>query len=131
MEKTPYSNNALFHICLKVCIYEIKCKDEINLEFQFYALGGYLFGFTWYPHGISLTFLKLGLWSSGVGFYSYYIHQQNKSDKERKIVRNKVSFMHTKRFTTFFKRLVQLRVGAIPRLPLICMKSKKIYSFSL
>ena len=25
--------------------------------------------------------------------------------------------MHTKRFHTFFKRWVQLRVGAIPRLP--------------
>ena len=31
--------------------------------------------------------------------------------------------MHTKRFNTFFKRWVQFRVGAIPRLPpkLICM----------
>ena len=31
----------------------------------------------------------------------YYIHQGNKSDKERKIVRKKVSFMHIKRFNTF------------------------------
>ena len=54
---------------------------------------------------------------AGGGFYSYYIHQGNKSDKERKIVRKKLSFMHTKRFNTFFKRWVQFRVGAIPRLP--------------
>ena len=55
----------------------------------------------------------------GGGFYSYYIHQGNKSDKERKIVRKKLSFMHTKRLNTFFKRWVQFRVGAIPRLPFI------------
>ena len=33
-----------------------------------------------------------------IGFYSYYIHQGNKSDKERKIERKKKSFMHTNRF---------------------------------
>ena len=41
----------------------------------------------------------------------------NKSDKERKIVRKKLSFMHKKRFNTCFKRWMQFRVGAIPRLP--------------
>ena len=49
------------------------------------------------PHGIAPTFLELDSWSPGTGVYSYYIHQGNKSDKERKIVRN------TKSFNTFFK----------------------------
>ena len=44
--------------------------------------------------------------------------QGNKSDKERKIIRKKMSFMHTERFITIFKRWVQFCVGAIPRLPL-------------
>ena len=42
------------------------------------------------------------------GFYSYYIHQGNKLDKERKIARKKLSFMHRKRFNIFFY------MGAIP-----------------
>ena len=58
-------------------------------------------------------FLKIGFVVAGGGFYSYYIHQGNKSDKERKIVRKKLSFMHTKRFNIFFKRWVQFRVGGI------------------
>ena len=33
--------------------------------------------------------------------------KRNKSDEEKKIVRKKLSFMHTKRFNTFFKRWVQ------------------------
>jgi hypothetical protein len=33
---------------------------------------------------------------------TYYIHQGNKSDKERKIVIKKLSYMHTKRFNIFF-----------------------------
>ena len=32
-------------------------------------------------------------------------------------MRKKLSSMHIKRFNTFFKRWVQFRVGAIPRLP--------------
>ena len=52
---------------------------------------------------------------AGGGFYSYYIHQGNKSDKKRKIVRKMLSFMHTKSFNIFFKRWGQFRVGAIPR----------------
>ena len=44
------------------------------------------------------------------GTDSYYIHQGNKSDEERKILRKKSSFMHTKRFNTFLKRWVQFRV---------------------
>ena len=37
--------------------------------------------------------LKLDSWSpGGVFLFSYYIHQGNKSDKERKIVRKNVKF---------------------------------------
>ena len=35
-------------------------------------------------------FLKIGLVVARGGFYSYHIHQGNKSDKERKIARKKV-----------------------------------------
>ena len=62
----------------------------------------------------------------GSGFNSYYIHQGNKSDKERKILRKKLSFMHTKRFNAFFKRWVQFHVGAIPRLPFKLIPTNKI-----
>ena len=34
-------------------------------------------------------FSKIEFVFAGGGFYSYYIHQGNKSDKERKIVRKK------------------------------------------
>ena len=40
-----------------------------------------------HPHWIATTFIKLGSWSPWGGFYSNYIHQGNKSDKERNIVR--------------------------------------------
>ena len=69
-----------------------------------------------HPHGIAPTFLKFRFVVAGGGFYSYYIHQGNKSDKESKIVRKKLNFMHTKILNTFCKRWVQFRVGAIPRL---------------
>ena len=60
-------------------------------------------------------FLKIGF----SVFYSYYIHQGNKSDKERrKIVRKKFSFMHTKNYLFFFKWL-QSPVGAISRLQIM------------
>ena len=36
-----------------------------------------------------IDFLKTGFVVAAGGFYSYYIHQWNKSDKERKIVRKK------------------------------------------
>ena len=39
-------------------------------------------------------FLKIGFGVAGDGFYSYYIHQGNKSDKEVTIVRKKLRFMH-------------------------------------
>ena len=56
-------------------------------------------------------FLKIGFVVAGVGFIPII------SDKERKIVRKMLSFMHTKRFNACFKRWVQFLVGAIPRLP--------------
>ena len=75
--------------------------------------------FTWYSTNTELhPLFKIGFVFAGGGFYSYYIHKGNKSDKERKIIRKKLSLMHTKRFNTFFKRWVQFRVGAIPRLPI-------------
>ena len=42
-------------------------------------------------------FLKIGLEVTGGVFYSYYIHQGKKSDKEMKIVRKKLSFMQNKK----------------------------------
>ena len=52
--------------------------------------------------GIAPSSLKLDSWSLETDFYSYYIHQGNKSDKERKIIRTKLSFMHRKGFKTLF-----------------------------
>ena len=55
---------------------------------------------------------------AGGGFYNYYIHQGNKSNKERKIVRkSKVLCIQKDLIHTLFKKWVQFRVGAIPRLP--------------
>ena len=48
-------------------------------------------------------FLKIEFMVTGSKFYSYYIQQGNELDKERKIVRKKLSFLHTKRFNTFFE----------------------------
>ena len=62
-------------------------------------------------------FLKIWFVVASGWFYSYNIHRGNKSDKEKKIVRTNLSFIHTKIFNKFFKRWVQFRVGAIPRLP--------------
>ena len=55
------------------------------------------------PTRICTHFLKIGFVVAGGGLYSYYIHQGNKSDKERKIVRKQLSFMHKKRFNIFSK----------------------------
>ena len=75
-------------------------------------------------------FLKVVFVVAGGGFYSY-IHQGNKLDKEKKIVRKKLSFMHTKGINTFFK-WVQSRVGAIPRLPnFVCIYIVFLSYFSL
>ena len=41
-----------------------------------------------HPHEIAPIFLKLDVGAEG-WFYSYYIHQGNKSDKKKEIARNK------------------------------------------
>ena len=41
-------------------------------------------------------FLKIGFVVAEGGFYSYYIHQRNKSDKEGKIVGKKIKFYEYK-----------------------------------
>ena len=88
--------------------------------------------FTWYythaelhPREIVTTFLKLNSWSPGLGFIPIISTKRiNQIDQKHwKIARKKLSFMHTKRFNTFFKRWVQFRVGAIPRLPKIVIKN--------
>ena len=58
--------------------------------------------------------LKIVFVVAGGGLYSYYIHQGNKSDKERIIARKMLSFMHIKRLNTFFSKWVQSRVGLQP-----------------
>ena len=63
-------------------------------------------------------FLKIGMANARGGFNSYFIHQGNKSDKERKIV----SYMHTKRFNkdgcNFTSTVIILSVITIWALPL-------------
>ena len=80
-----------------------------------------------HPHGISPTYN----WICGrrtVGeFYSYYIHQGNVSEKERKFVRKKCKFYASQIFfKTFLLKWVQFRVGAIPRSPKIMVMIMKI-----
>ena len=67
-------------------------------------------------HGIELTFLKLDSWSPGAGF-SFYNLKCIKIDRERKNVRKKISFMHTKTFNAAFKNGFNPMLGSIPRLP--------------
>ena len=69
------------------------------LALCFYSLTGSL---SIAPTRNCTHFLKIGLEVAGGGFYFCYIHQGNKSDKERKILRKKLSFMHIKRFNNFF-----------------------------
>ena len=71
------------------------------------------------PHGIAPTFLNWIRSRRGRVLFLLYTPQGNKSDKERKIVRKKLSFMHTTRSNTLFKKWVQFRVGAIPSLPVL------------
>ena len=108
----------IFYLSLYSSNFEVRVKANTNMiklrDREQYNLDGSL--------GIAPTrncthFLKIGFQVAVVGFYSYYIHQGNKSDQEREIVRNKLSFNYTKRSNTFFKRWVQFCVGAIPRLP--------------
>ena len=74
-----------------------------------------------HPHGIAPTFLRLDSWSPGARFIPIICTP----DKERKIVGKKLSFMHTKRVNTFLIRWVQFRVGAIPRLTYLSLRSKE------
>ena len=56
-----------------------------------------------HPQGIALTFLKFNSWSLGASFI--YI-----TSTKAILVRKKLSFMHTKRYNTLFKRWVQFHV---------------------
>ena len=101
----------------------MKCNNQIHF-FNLIVIITCFYDFIVKMHGSlgiaptrNCTFLNLDSWSPGAGFYFYTIHQRNKSDKERKIVRRKISFMLAKRFNTFLKRWVLFRVGEIPRLP--------------
>ena len=53
---------------------------------------------------------------AGVGFYSYYIHQGNKSDKERKIVRKR-NYAY-KKIEYILLKMVAIPCGCNLRLPL-------------
>ena len=108
---------VLQYICVPPFFFLFWKSDMMVVDMVFRFITSKSVHLVLHPHGIETTFLKLDSRSSGAGFYFYYIHQENKSDKERKIARKKMSFMHTKRFNTFFKRWVRFRVGAIPRLP--------------
>jgi hypothetical protein len=55
-----------------------------------------------HPQGIALTFLKLDSWSPGEGFYSYYIHQGNYSDKKKENLNKKVKLYAYKKIFFFF-----------------------------
>ena len=69
-----------------------------------------------HPHRIATTFLKLASWSPGAGFIPIISTKGiNKINRKETFI-TKLSFMCTKRFIIFFKRWVQFRVGAIPRL---------------
>jgi hypothetical protein len=73
----------------------------------------HIFRFTWYCTNMELHTIFLN-WIRGRRvrvFIPIISTKGNNSDKERKIVRKKLSFMHKKRFNIFQK------MGAIPRLP--------------
>ena len=54
----------------------------------------------------------------------YYIHQGNRLDKERKIVRKKLSFMHTRFNTFFWYNSVQVQFHVYP------FHERKIYKYT-
>ena len=54
-----------------------------------------------HPHGIAPTFLKLDSWSLGAGFIPIISTMGINKEKERKIIRKKLGFIHTKRFKFF------------------------------
>ena len=80
-----------------------------------------------HPRGIAPAFLKLDSCSPGAGFIPIISTEGINQIKRGKIVRKKLSFMHKKRFNTSFKRWVQFRVGAIPRLPNRCTNIFFVY----
>ena len=63
-------------------------------------------------------FLKIGFVVAGAGFITF-ISTKGVNQIKKENCKKKSSFMHTKRFNTFFKRWVPFRVGAIPRLLLL------------
>ena len=93
----------------------ILCSGSTQQEDSGIYLSFYLFFYG--SLRIAPTFLISDSWSLEAGFIPIISNKGNKSDKERKNVRKNLSFMHKKKFNTFFKRWVQLCVGAIPRLP--------------
>ena len=116
---------------LKTLIFVIIRRWKFNFKFSFdcsIKFIAYLVSL-----GISPTrVLKLDSWSLGAGFIPIIstkgIIQINKGK-----LKEKKSFMYTKRFNTFFKTWVQFRVGAIPRLPNTCalwLDNKKVIFLS-
>ena len=80
----------------------IKDISFIYLTKTFYVFIIYSGSLVIEPTRYCTHFFKIVFIIAVGGFYSYYIHQGNRSDKERKIVRKKFS-IHTKQFITFFK----------------------------
>ena len=98
------------------------------MYFSFYniIILSFLVHLVLHPHGIAPTFLKLDSWSPGAGFIPIISTKGINQIKKGKLLK-KLSFMHTKRFNTFFKGWVKFRVGAISRLPsFLCFFLNKI-----
>ena len=98
-----FSDRLLFLLMrtwlMQILMYDIFSYLKIDLSIN---LNIYLGSLGIAPTRDYIHFLKIGFLVAGVGLYSYYIHQGNRLDKERKIVRKRLSFMHTKRLNTFF-----------------------------
>ena len=90
-------------------------------------------------YGIEHTFLQKRFVVAGSGFYSYYNLQCIKLDKERKNVRNKISFMHKKIINTSMKEewsnhfilLSSFKYYNFNRLFLICIYIKILFTIYL
>ena len=76
-----------------------------------------------HPLGIAPTYLYRFVFPGGLIFIPIISTKGIYQIKKLKNVIKKLSFMDTKRFNTFFNRWVQFRVGAIPRLPKIWLKT--------
>ena len=88
-------------------------KINLSQKFYFIILPVHM---VLHPRGIAPTFFKLNSWSPG---FIPIISTKGINQKRKKIVRKKLSFMHTKRLNTFFKRWVQFPMVAIPRLTIL------------